>query len=111
VLGISHPNIGGFLCHFWNFPTWLVQCVFYHHAPLASLNSLQEFQHLTKAVNAACRLAHLEVIAHPDGRVEFPALNAMDKEVLDAIQVTPMDIEKQGALVVQEAQKTMEIFV
>ena len=63
ILGLSHDEIGAFLCKYWEFPDLLVEAVRHHHAPIAYLESMERHEPLCRYVNIACRLASIPIDA------------------------------------------------
>ena len=59
VFGMTHAEVGAFLCHFWNFPASLTQAVRYHHDPIPILRTLRGIEPNTKIVAAACTISDL----------------------------------------------------
>ncbi|MFH2000145.1 MAG: HDOD domain-containing protein, partial [Planctomycetota bacterium] len=79
-MGMSHPEIGGFLCHFWGFPEALGEAVAYHHAGPVFLRNLKEALPLTHVVNASCRLANLGYDMGSEEGTVCINFSALDKE-------------------------------
>jgi putative nucleotidyltransferase with HDIG domain len=76
LFGHSHSDVGAYLVGLWGLPNPVVECVAYHHAPLACAAS--GFTALT-AVHAA------DAIVRADGDEELPHL---DKEYIEQLGLT-----------------------
>lgn len=100
TLGLTHPDIGAYLCYFWTFPEPLSQAVLYHHADPAILRSLPPLQPLTATVNAACRIAHLH--EKPD---LMEHLLALDPEFLTYHDLEPHRLFKLAPEVKRDADQ------
>ena len=77
ILGHSHCDVGAYLVGLWGLPNPVVECVAYHHAPLACAAS--GFTALT-AVHAA------DAIVSAEGNDELPNL---DSDYIEQLGLTP----------------------
>ncbi len=59
ALGLTHADMGAYVCERWKFPPSLVQAMLLHHAPPSVLATWSNLLPLTCIVNAACTLAEL----------------------------------------------------
>ena len=76
VIGHTHSDVGAYLVGLWGLPNPVVECVAYHHSPLACAAS--GFTALT-AVHAA------DAIVNADGNEELPNL---DREYIEQLDLT-----------------------
>ena len=76
IIGQSHSDVGAYLVGLWGLPNPVVECVAYHHAPLACTAS--GFTAVT-AVHVA------DAIVCADGDAELPQL---DKDYLEQLGLT-----------------------
>ncbi len=100
AFGMTHAEVGSFLCHFWAFPDPLIQAVHHHHTPLPILQSLHDLEPLTRIVGAACALSSLVA--------ETPQLGNLRSLSEEFVQFHGLSIEKLEALapdVFQEAHR------
>jgi HD-like signal output (HDOD) protein len=70
AIGMTHEEVGGYLCDYWTFAPSLSQAVLYHHASPGYLRSLKRQLPLTGIVNAACRLADVRFDGKGEGSLE-----------------------------------------
>ena len=56
-IGISHSSIGAMISEKWNFPSFLIEAIRFHHAPL---NASKEFMHIVYIVYLANMLCGIE---------------------------------------------------
>ncbi|MBI2901698.1 MAG: HDOD domain-containing protein [Planctomycetes bacterium] len=98
AFGLTHAEVGAFLCQQWTFPARVVESVLHHHALPAKLRALNRLDPLAKVVNAACRLADLDPDRFPHEWIallgeEFVAYHGLTADLLD--QLAP-DVRRQA---------------
>ena len=113
---MPHAEIGAFLFQLWNFPAGLLQAACYHHASTAVLGGLKDMTPLTACVNAACRIAHLPVIARPeadggDEGGEMLDASSLDQEFLAFHGVNADALVMAAPQVMSEAEEMLSSFL
>lgn len=107
-MGMSHPEIGGFLCHFWGFPEALEEAIAYHHAAPASMRNLRNPLPLTRVVNIACRLANLEYLPSTEEDTVCINPSPLDQEFVSFHNLDLGFIAKEANDVYFNAQEIIE---
>jgi putative nucleotidyltransferase with HDIG domain len=105
VIGLTHPDVGAYLCYFWTFPEPLSQAVLYHHASTELLRTLPHLHPLTAIVNAACAIAHLH-----EGPDLMDRLAALDRDFLAYHDLEPHRLFKLAAEVKRDADQLVGTF-
>lgn len=104
AVGMTHADLGAYVCHWWSFPPTLTQAVQYHHAAVPTLAASSNLHPLTLPVHAACVLSSMShaTAATPEWKDlpdEFLTLHGFRRSDLSAWseQVT-QDAELQLAM-------------
>lgn len=96
VFGLTIPEIGGYLTHFWNFPDGISQGISFHRTSLDILRSVHNILPTTSATNAACtindlveaggiaELVKLPTEFHEHHAIERAAIEGMAPKVKEA---------------------------
>lgn len=105
VFGMTHAEIGSFLCHFWSFPEPLIQAVHHHHSGpemLAKSGTLP----LTVMVAAGCRLAHL--VPTPE---QIPKIPELGTDWFDAHKLNEETLTEIAPEVFEHSQKMRDLLL
>ena len=106
-LGMSHQEIGGFLCHFWGFPESLAEAIALHHADIGILRKQKDTNPITNVVNISCRLAYLPYINQLDSDKIVMDVGSLDKEFLAYHQLDPETLAAKANDVYNKANESM----
>lgn len=54
TVGISHSSIGRIIAEKWNFPSYLIEAIAYHHSPMSAKAEYRDIVAITYLANALC---------------------------------------------------------
>lgn len=99
-LGLTHADIGAFLCHHWTLPPALCQAVLYHHAVTEVLRLVSAKYSLTGLVNASCRLAGLCPLP-----LTWDGVAGLEDDFFEYHRLTPETLRELAPQVRQSAEE------
>ena len=102
--GMTHTEVGAFLCRHWGFPPQVTQSVLHHHAAVPILRALPDVPDLTKAVHAACRLADVTA----EGLAADPPAG-VNTDFLEFHGLTPDVLRELGPQVEKKSQEMISV--
>jgi HD-like signal output (HDOD) protein len=113
VLGMTHMEIGAYMCNFWKFPDEIVHAVRYHHVGTKVVKNIAGGRPvITRVTNASCRLAFLPLVKlSDDGSRQAVDFTPLTDDFLEVHELEVGMLERLMPEVLAETEKLAELLL